>query len=88
MNSNETDYERSRRLEKEQQAVASVRARIKANPDFLNELFKGLTRQDLVRYLQAQSKALAENLVVVQAAQAALKSLMDAEKKEKANDPL
>jgi hypothetical protein len=86
MSSYETQLGRAYRLDKERQAVAAVRARIKANPDFLNELFKGLTRQDLVRYLQAQSKALAEHLVVVQAAQAAMRSLMDAEKKEKENE--
>lgn len=76
----ETDYERREREARENQVIASVRARIKANPDFLNKMFQGLTREELARFLKAQAEVFKEHLVVARAAQAALVSMIEAEK--------
>lgn len=82
----ETDYERRNREQREAEVIRQVKRALEKNPEFLNKLFAGLTRQQLASYLQAQGKVLKEHLVWTQAAKAALESMIANEAKEKAND--
>lgn len=82
----ETDYERRNREARENEVIRQVKRAVEKNPEFLNKMFHGIDRHALALFLKAQSKVFTEHLVVVQAAKAALESMIEAEKKEKEDE--